>query len=110
MGTGGVLPNLTRFGVSVLGLTERDSFQLILPALLGTIVAAVPAGYAADRVGKKPRLAAGPLAYSIVALVASEVETCRRPSWRWASSAWQIVRTTLSWCSTIWCRRSVPPR
>jgi hypothetical protein len=33
MGTGGVLPYLTRFGVSVLGLSEGESFRLILPAL-----------------------------------------------------------------------------
>src|SRR5688572_948982 len=38
MGTGGVLPYLTRFGVSVLGLSEGESFQLILPALAGTII------------------------------------------------------------------------
>ena len=75
MGTGGVLPYLTRFGVSVLGLSEGESFQLILPALAGTIIAAVPAGYIADRRGKKPVLAVGLLAYSLIALVASQVAT-----------------------------------
>lgn len=75
MGTGGVLPYVTRFGVSVLGLSEGESFQLILPALAGTIVAAVPSGYLADRHGKKPVLATGLLAYSVIAVVASQVAT-----------------------------------
>ena len=75
MGTGGVLPYLTRFGVSVLGLSEGESFQLILPALAGTIIGAVPSGYLADRHGKKPVLAVGLLAYSVIALVASQVAT-----------------------------------
>ena len=75
MGTGGVLPYLTRFGVSVLGLSEGESFQLILPALAGTIIGAVPAGYLADRHGKKPVLAAGLFAYATIALLASQVAT-----------------------------------
>ena len=75
MGTGGVLPYLTRFGVSVLGLSEGESFQLLLPALAGTIIGAVPAGYLADRRGKKPVLAVGLFAYSVIAIVASQVAT-----------------------------------
>lgn len=75
MGTGGVLPYLTRFGVSVLGLSEGEAFQLLLPALVGTIVAAVPSGYIADRRGKKPVLAVGLFAYSVIALLASQVAT-----------------------------------
>jgi MFS family permease len=73
LGTGGVLPFLTRFGVSELGLSEGDSFQLFLPALAGTIVGAIPAGYLADRRGKKPVLAVGLFFYSVIALVASQV-------------------------------------
>ena len=75
MGTGGVLPYLTRFGVSALGLTEGEAFQLLLPALAGTIAAAVPAGYIADRRGKKPVIAVGLLAYSLIAFAASQVAT-----------------------------------
>ena len=78
LGTGGVLPYLTRFGVNVLGLTEGDSFQLFLPALFGTIVGAIPAGYLADRRGKKPVLAAGVLAFGLVALVGSQVQTTQQ--------------------------------
>ena len=75
LGTGGVLPYLTRFGVHELGTTEGDAFMLFLPALVGTIVGAVPAGYAADRIGKKPVIAAGLLLFSILALIGSQVQT-----------------------------------
>ena len=74
LGTGGVLPYLTRFGVHELGTSEGDSFQLFLPALIGTIVGAIPAGYAADRIGKKPVVAAGLLTFSLLALVGSQVQ------------------------------------
>jgi len=73
LGTGGVLPYLTRFAVNELGTSEGDSFQLFLPALLGTIAGAIPAGYAADRVGKKPVLAVGLVAFALFALVGSQV-------------------------------------
>src|SRR5213596_1217769 len=75
LGTGGVLPYLTRFGVHVLGLSEGEAFQLFLPALGGTIVGAIPAGYLADRRGKKPVLAAGILGFGLVALVGSQVDS-----------------------------------
>jgi MFS family permease len=75
LGTGGVLPYLTRFGVHVLGVSEGTAFQLFLPALVGTIVGSVPAGYAADRVGKLPVLAVGVLAFSLIAFVSSQVGT-----------------------------------
>lgn len=74
LGTGGVLPYLTRFGVHVLGLSEGEAFQLFLPALFGTIVGAIPAGYLADRRGKKPVLAIGMLAFSLIALVGSQAQ------------------------------------
>ncbi len=74
-GTGGVLPYLTRFGTHELGMSEGDAFLLLLPALGGTIVGAVPAGYIADRRGKKPVLAVGLLAYAILAFIASQVQT-----------------------------------
>jgi MFS family permease len=75
LGTGGVLPYLTRFGVHVLGVSEGTAFQLFLPALVGTIVGSVPAGYLADRVGKLPVLATGVLAFSILAFISSQVAT-----------------------------------
>jgi MFS family permease len=75
LGTGGVIPYLTRFGIEELGTSEGESFQLLLPALGGTILGAIPAGYLADRVGKKPVLLVGLFAFAIIALVASQVQT-----------------------------------
>lgn len=75
LGTGGVLPYLTRFGVHVLGTEEGEAFVLFLPALLGTIVGSVPAGYLADRRGKKPVLATGVFLFGVLALIGSQVET-----------------------------------
>ena len=99
LGTGGVLPYLTRFGVHVLGLSEGDSFQLFLPALLGTIVGAVPAGYLADRRGKKPVLASGMLLFSIIAFVGSQ-----------ASSVPQalIVMAFVGFANGFWTALAVP--
>lgn len=74
LGTGGVLPYLTRFGVEVLGTSEGEAFQLFLPAMVGTIAGAIPAGFIADRRGKLPVLAAGVLGFGLVALVASQVQ------------------------------------
>lgn len=75
LGTGGVLPYLTRFGVHELGTSEGDAFQLLLPALGGTILGAIPAGYLADRIGKKPVLAIGLFAFAVIAFIGSQVQT-----------------------------------
>jgi MFS family permease len=75
LGTGGVLPYLTRFGVEELGTSEGESFQLLLPALAGTILGAIPAGYVADRIGKKPVLLVGLFAFAIIAFIGSQVQT-----------------------------------
>ncbi len=75
MGTGGVIPYITRFGVKELGMTESESFLLALPALGGSVVGAVVAGFTADRVGKKPVLAAALGYFAIVALVGSQAQT-----------------------------------
>jgi maltose/moltooligosaccharide transporter len=74
LGTGGVLPYLSRFGVHELGTTEGQAFQLFLPALFGTIVSAVPAGYAADRLGKKPVILGGMLAFAVIILIGSQAQ------------------------------------
>jgi MFS family permease len=75
LGTGGVVPYLTRFGVHVLGASEGEAFRLFLPALVGTIAGAIPAGYLADRRGKLPVLAGGVLGFGLLALVGSQVRT-----------------------------------
>lgn len=99
LGTGGVLPYLTRFSVNVLGTTEGESFSLFLPALFGTIVAAVPAGYLADRRGKKPVLAAGILAFGLVALVGSQVQTVQQAL---------LVMGILGLANGVWTALAVP--
>lgn len=75
MGTGGVIPYITRFGVKELGMSEGDSFLLALPALGGSIVGAVIAGFLADRIGKKPVLAIALAYFAVVALIGSQAQT-----------------------------------
>lgn len=75
MGSGGVIPFITRFGVNVLGMAEGESFLLALPALGGSVVGAVVGGFSADRIGKKPVLAAALVYFGVVALVGSQVQT-----------------------------------
>lgn len=99
LGTGGVLPYLTRFGVQVLGTSEGDAFQLFLPAMAGTIVGAIPAGFAADRLGKRPVLTAGVLAFGLVALIASQVQNVHQ-----ALAAMAIVGLA----NGVWTALNVP--
>lgn len=75
MGSGGVIPFITRFGVNVLGMAEGESFLLALPALGGSVFGAVIGGFSADRIGKKPVLAVALAYFGIVALVGSQVQT-----------------------------------
>ncbi len=70
-GVGGVIPFITRFGVQALGLQENVSFTLLLPALLGTALAAVPAGLLGERVGKKPVLAAGLALFGLATMLSA---------------------------------------
>ena len=99
LGTGGVIPYLTRFAVNELGTTEGDSFQLFLPALLGTIVGAIPAGYLADRIGKKPVLAVGMVAFSVIALIGSQVQTVSQAL---------IVMAFIGFANGVWTALNVP--
>jgi Na+/melibiose symporter-like transporter len=72
-GTGGVVPFLTRFGVDALHLPESQSFIPVLPAVLGTAIFAVPAGLAAERLGKKQVLLVGLLLYGLVGVVGAQI-------------------------------------
>jgi Na+/melibiose symporter-like transporter len=99
LGTGGVIPYLTRFAINELGTTEGDSFQLFLPALLGTIVGAIPAGYLADRRGKKPVLAVGMVAFAVIALIGSQVQTVPQAL---------IVMAFIGLANGVWTALNVP--
>lgn len=99
LGTGGVIPYLTRFAVNELGTTEGDSFQLFLPALLGTIVGAIPAGYLADRLGKKPVLAVGMVAFAVIALIGSQVQSVPQAL---------VVMAFIGLANGVWTALNVP--
>jgi MFS family permease len=63
LGTGGVVPFLTRFGVDELGVEPGTAFLLLMVAVATTALFAVPAGVLGDRLGKKPVLMAGLFGY-----------------------------------------------
>ncbi len=67
-GNGGIVPFVTRFGVDVLGVEENQSFLLMLPAIAGAVVFAVPSGLLAERFGKRPVLVVGQLLFGGAAL------------------------------------------
>ncbi|MGE5618782.1 MAG: MFS transporter [Sphingomonadaceae bacterium] len=73
LGNGGITPFVTRFGVEVLGVEENVSFLLVLPAILGAALFAVPAGLATERFGKKPVLGLGLFLFGGVALVGGQL-------------------------------------
>ena len=70
-GVGGVIPFITRFGVQALGLRENVSFTLLLPALVGTALAAIPAGLVGERVGKKAVVTAGLAVFGVAAILSA---------------------------------------
>ena len=73
MGNGGITPFVTRFGVHVLGVEENVSFLLVLPAIAGAAVFAVPAGLLTERYGKKRVLAMGLLMFGLAAFVGAQL-------------------------------------
>jgi MFS transporter, UMF1 family len=75
LGTGSVVPFLTRFAVNELGTDESTAFQLLMVAIGTTALFTLPAGWAGDRWGKKPVLLTGLVAFGLVVLVGSQVRT-----------------------------------
>jgi MFS family permease len=73
--SGGVAPFLTRFGVHELGMDEGAALGLLIVALVSTAVFTLPAGWLADRIGKKPVLIAGLVLFGLTAIVGSQVRT-----------------------------------
>jgi MFS-type transporter involved in bile tolerance (Atg22 family) len=75
LGTGSVIPFLTRFSVNELGTDESTAFQLLMVAIGSTAVFTLPAGWVGDRFGKKPVLLAGLVGLGLAVLVGSQVRT-----------------------------------
>lgn len=73
LGNGGVTPFVTRFGVDVLGVEENVSFLLVLPAILGAALFAVPAGLLTECFGKKAVLGVGLFLFGSVATVGGQL-------------------------------------
>jgi maltose/moltooligosaccharide transporter len=75
LGTGGVVPFLTRFGVNELGTDEGTAFLLLLVPVAATVVFALPSGWLGDRFGKKRMLMVGLIAMSASVMLGSQVQT-----------------------------------
>jgi MFS family permease len=74
MGTGGVIPFITLFGVHVLHATNGAEFLLPLAATAVNALVAVPFGLLADRIGKKRVMVTGMFSFAVVALVGSQAQ------------------------------------
>jgi maltose/moltooligosaccharide transporter len=72
LGTGGVVPFITLFGVKALGATETQAFILPMAATVANALLAVPAGFIADRTSKKAVMTGGLLIFGIVAIIGSQ--------------------------------------
>lgn len=73
LGNGGITPFVTRFGVQILGVEENVSFLLVLPAIVGAAIFAVPAGLLTERLGKKRVLTAGMFLFGLVTCVGAQI-------------------------------------
>lgn len=74
-GTAGVVPFITRFAVTELQASEGAAFQLFIVAVAGTAAGTLPAGWLADRAGKKPVMIGGLALFGVTALVGSQLRT-----------------------------------
>ncbi len=72
IGSGGAAPFITLFGKNVLHATTGETFFLPLSYVVAQVIFCVPAGYLADRVGKKRMLIAGLLIFGVGAIVGSQ--------------------------------------
>lgn len=75
LGTGGVVPFITRFAVTELETTEAAAFQLFIVAVAGTAVGTLPAGWLGDRIGKKQVMLVGLVMFGITTLIGSQLRT-----------------------------------
>jgi MFS family permease len=72
VGWGGAAPFITLFGTKVLHADTGLVFFLPLSYVVAQVIFCVPAGYLADRIGKKRMLVAGLLIFGTGAIVGSQ--------------------------------------
>ena len=96
LGTGSVVPFLTRFGVQELGTDEATAFRLLMLSLLSAAVVSLPAGWLGDRLGKKPVLLVGMVLLGGAVLVGSQVRTVEQ-----AAAALLVTGAANGLCSVL---------
>jgi MFS family permease len=75
IGSGGAAPFLTLFAEHALGAQGGDAFLLPIMFTVSTALFAIPAGYLADRIGKKWVVTAGLIVYGLAAAIGSQSPT-----------------------------------
>jgi MFS family permease len=96
LGTGSVIPFLTRFAVNELGTDESTAFQLLMVAIVATAIFTLPAGWLGDRLGKKPILLLGLGLYGTAVLVGSQVRTVEQ-----AAAALVVTGAANALCTSL---------
>jgi Na+/melibiose symporter-like transporter len=96
LGTGSVLPFLTRFAVNELGTDESTAFRLLMVAIVATAIFTLPAGLLGDRFGKRPILLAGLGLYGTAVLVGSQVRTVEQ-----AAAALVVTGAANALCTSL---------
>ncbi|HEX9989092.1 MAG TPA: MFS transporter [Chloroflexia bacterium] len=72
IGNGGATPLLTLFGTHALGANSSEVFFLPLAFVITTAIFAVPAGFLADRIGKKRVMTFGLFLFGAGAIIGSQ--------------------------------------
>ncbi|MEO6457500.1 MAG: MFS transporter, partial [Chloroflexia bacterium] len=72
LGSAGVVPFVTLFGIEALGAKDGQEFFLPLAFVVITAIFAVPSGLLSDRIGKKKVLTMGLILYGLGAIVGSQ--------------------------------------
>jgi maltose/moltooligosaccharide transporter len=75
IGSGGAAPFITLFAEHALGAQGGDAFLLPIMFTVSTALFSIPAGYLADRIGKKWVVTAGLLVYGLAAAIGSQSPT-----------------------------------
>ncbi len=68
LGIGGITPFITRFGHEELGIPQNETFILLLAVMVSTLVAAIPAGWLGDYLGKKLVMSWGLACFAVFVL------------------------------------------